>query len=57
MLPITNFVSGIVSIVFAGIALLITGSIVGILSGVSPIKPAIRQLFMGYGAAIITVIF
>lgn len=52
----TNFTAGIISIILSGIALLFTGSIVGILSGVSPIKPAIRQLFIGYGAAIITVI-
>jgi VIT1/CCC1 family predicted Fe2+/Mn2+ transporter len=34
-----------------GIALLITGSIVGLLSGRSPVKRALRQLAIGFGAA------
>ncbi|MGV8857880.1 VIT1/CCC1 transporter family protein [Rhodoglobus sp.] len=37
-----------------GIALLITGAIVGLLSGASPLKRALRQLAIGYGAAAAT---
>lgn len=37
-----------------GIALLGTGSVVGVLSGASPVKRALRQLAIGYGAAAVT---
>jgi vacuolar iron transporter family protein len=37
-----------------GLALLATGAIVGILSGASPLKRALRQLGIGYGAAAAT---
>jgi len=37
-----------------GIALLATGAVVGILSGVSPLKRALRQLGIGFGAALVT---
>ena len=37
-----------------GIALLGTGAVVGILSGASPLKRALRQLGIGYGAAAVT---
>ncbi|TQO20516.1 VIT1/CCC1 family predicted Fe2+/Mn2+ transporter [Rhodoglobus vestalii] len=37
-----------------GVALLLTGSIVGLLSGASPLKRALRQLAIGYGAAAAT---
>jgi VIT1/CCC1 family predicted Fe2+/Mn2+ transporter len=37
-----------------GIALLGTGAVVGILSGGSPLKRALRQLLIGFGAAAIT---
>jgi len=37
-----------------GVALLVTGSIVGLLSGASPLKRALRQLAIGYGAAAAT---
>jgi VIT1/CCC1 family predicted Fe2+/Mn2+ transporter len=37
-----------------GIALLGTGAIVGLLSGASPLKRALRQLAIGYGAAAAT---
>jgi VIT1/CCC1 family predicted Fe2+/Mn2+ transporter len=49
---------GVVALVVAaalvGIALLSTGLIVGLLSGVSPVKTALRQLLIGYGAATAT---
>ncbi len=37
-----------------GIALIGTGSVVGVLSGASPVKRALRQLAIGYGAAAVT---
>ncbi|WP_395243134.1 VIT1/CCC1 family protein [Agromyces sp. MMS24-K17] len=37
-----------------GIALLVTGAIVGVLSGASPLKRALRQLAIGFGAAAVT---
>ena len=44
----------IVSAALVGIALLGTGAIVGLLSGASPLKRALRQLAIGYGAATAT---
>ncbi len=44
----------IVSAVLVGVALLGTGAIVGLLSGASPVKRALRQLAIGYGAATAT---
>ena len=41
----------VIAAVLVGIALLVTGSIVGLLSGKSPIKRALRQLGIGFGAA------
>jgi VIT1/CCC1 family predicted Fe2+/Mn2+ transporter len=40
--------------VLVGIALMVTGSIVGLLSGASPLKRALRQLAIGFGAAGVT---
>ncbi|MBN9605991.1 MAG: VIT1/CCC1 transporter family protein [Actinomycetales bacterium] len=37
-----------------GIALLATGAIVGVLSGASPLRRALRQLAIGLGAALVT---
>lgn len=37
-----------------GLVLLVTGGIVGILSGQSPLRRALRQLGIGYGAAAVT---
>ena len=44
----------IVSVVLVGIALMITGGIVGLLSGASPFKRGLRQLAIGWGAAAVT---
>ena len=44
----------IVAAVLVGVALLATGALVGILSGVSPITRALRQVAIGYGAAAVT---
>ena len=58
VLPYLLGVSGIPAIVIAavlvGLALLGTGAVVGVLSGASPWKRALRQLGIGYGAAAAT---
>jgi vacuolar iron transporter family protein len=43
-----------VAAILVGIALLTTGVIVGLISGGSPLRPALRQLLIGYGAATVT---
>ena len=44
----------IVSAVLVGLALLSTGMVVGLLSGGPPLRRALRQLMIGYGAAAVT---
>ena len=44
----------LVALVFVGIALMATGAMVGLLSGGPPLKRALRQLAIGYGAAAVT---
>jgi len=44
----------VIAAVLVGISLLGTGAVVGILSGASPLKRALRQLGIGYGAAAAT---
>jgi VIT1/CCC1 family predicted Fe2+/Mn2+ transporter len=44
----------VLAAVLVGIALLATGIIVGLLSGAPPMRRALRQLMIGYGAAAIT---
>ena len=44
----------ITATVLVGIALLATGATVGLLSGASPMKRAMRQLGIGLGAAAVT---
>ncbi len=44
----------VVALVLVGIALLATGASVGLLSGGPPLRRALRQLAIGYGAAAIT---
>ncbi len=50
--------SGVVAVVISaalvGVALLVTGAIVGLLSGASPWRRALRQLAIGFGAAAVT---
>ena len=41
----------LIAAVLVGLALIATGSIVGLLSGASPLKRAVRQLAIGFGAA------
>lgn len=61
LIPILPFLFGltgtaaiIVAAVLVGIVLLGTGAVVGLLSGASPLKRAVRQLLIGYGAAAAT---
>ena len=44
----------LVAAVLVGLALLGTGAVVGLLSGGSPLRRALRQLGIGYGAALVT---
>ncbi|MCY7411634.1 MAG: VIT1/CCC1 family protein [Salinibacterium sp.] len=58
VLPYLFGASGTLAVVIAstlvGLALLATGAIVGLLSGASPLKRALRQLAIGFGAAAAT---
>ncbi len=58
VLPYILGASGLVAVVIAsvavGLALMATGAVVGILSGASPLKRALRQLAIGFGAAGVT---
>jgi VIT1/CCC1 family predicted Fe2+/Mn2+ transporter len=51
---LTGLTAVIVAAVLVGIALLATGAVVGLLSGADPVKRALRQLAIGFGAAGIT---
>ncbi len=50
----TGWTAVIIAAGLVGITLLGTGAVVGILSGASPLKRALRQLGIGYGAAAAT---
>ncbi|MFP3465392.1 VIT1/CCC1 transporter family protein [Leifsonia sp. SIMBA_070] len=61
LIPILPFLFGltgtaaiVVSALLVGIVLLGTGAVVGLLSGASPLRRAVRQLLIGYGAAAAT---
>lgn len=58
VLPWIFGLSGVAAVVVAlalvGIALLATGAMVGLLSGGPPLRRALRQLAIGYGAAAVT---
>jgi VIT1/CCC1 family predicted Fe2+/Mn2+ transporter len=54
LLGLAGVTALVVAAVLVGIALLTTGVIVGLISGGSPLRPALRQLLIGYGAATIT---
>lgn len=58
VLPYLFGATGVTAIVIAsvlvGLALLATGAVVGLLSGASPLKRALRQLAIGFGAAAVT---
>ena len=44
----------VVAGVLVGMALLVTGGVVGLLSGTSPLTRGLRQLAIGLGAAAVT---
>ncbi|MGI9124032.1 MAG: VIT1/CCC1 transporter family protein [Mycobacterium sp.] len=54
LLGVSGSTAVVVAAVLVGIALLSTGVIVGLLSGAPPLRRALRQLLIGYGAAAIT---
>ena len=54
LLGLEGFPAIVMAAVLVGVALLVTGAIVGVLSGASPLKRALRQLAIGYGAAAVT---
>lgn len=61
LLPVLPYVFGlegftaiVVSAVIVGLALLASGTVVGLLSGGPPLRRALRQLAIGYGAAAVT---
>ncbi|MDO4762423.1 MAG: VIT1/CCC1 transporter family protein [Corynebacterium sp.] len=51
---ISNLTAGICATILVGIALMVTGSITGVLSGKPPLMRALRQLGIGLGAAGVT---
>ncbi|TAL44769.1 MAG: rubrerythrin family protein [Salinibacterium sp.] len=51
---VTGPAAVVIAAVLVGLALLCTGSIVGLLSGASTLRRALRQLAIGYGAAAAT---
>ena len=57
-MPYLFGLEGTIAVVVAaslvGIALLATGIVVGLLSGGPPVRRALRQLMIGYGAATVT---
>ncbi|MFB0835398.1 VIT1/CCC1 transporter family protein [Arthrobacter halodurans] len=61
LIPILPYLLGLggsaavaVAVVLVGLALLVTGGVVGLLSGASPAKRGLRQLAIGLGAAAVT---
>ena len=54
ILGLTGLTAIIVAAAIVGIALLFTGGVVGILSGQPPMPRALRQLLVGFGAAVVT---
>lgn len=63
VIPVLPYLAGlegvaalVVAAVLVGIALMGTGTVVGLLSGGPPVKRALRQLAIGYGAAAATYI-
>ncbi|ORC16462.1 MULTISPECIES: VIT1/CCC1 transporter family protein [Rothia] len=61
LIPILPYLFGLgggtamlVAMLLVGFALMLTGGVVGLLSGASPFKRGLRQLAIGYGAALAT---
>ncbi|MEZ3160159.1 VIT1/CCC1 family protein [Microbacterium sp. BWT-B31] len=54
MVGLSGLAAVVAALVLVGISLLLTGATVGLLSGAPPLRRALRQLAIGYGAAAIT---
>lgn len=54
LLGATGLVAAGIAMLLVGLALLVTGAVVGVLSGASPVARGVRQLLIGYGAAVAT---
>lgn len=54
MFELGDIAAVVVAAVLVGLALLATGAVVGLLSGAPPLRRALRQLAIGYGAAAVT---
>lgn len=54
LIGLQGVVAIIVAAVLVGLSLLGTGAVVGLLSGAPPLRRALRQLLIGYGAAAVT---
>lgn len=54
LLGLTGTAAVAAAVVLVGLALLLTGGVVGLLSGASPAKRGLRQLAIGLGAAAVT---
>jgi vacuolar iron transporter family protein len=61
LIPVLPYLFGLtatsallVAAALVGLALLLTGGVVGLLSGASPLRRGVRQLLIGYGAAAVT---
>src|SRR5690554_2765451 len=56
LLPVLPYLFGLqgITAVVVGLALLATGAVVGLLAGGPPLRRALRQLAIGYGAAAVT---
>ena len=54
LLPCSALSGAIAAVVLVGVTLLLVGGVVGLLSGSDPAPKALRQLFIGYGAAGVT---
>ncbi|OJV23952.1 MAG: rubrerythrin family protein [Actinobacteria bacterium 69-20] len=54
LLGAVGFWGQIIAAALVGVALLATGAVVGLLSGGPPLRRALRQLAIGYGAAAVT---
>lgn len=51
---LTGMAAVLVAVVLVGVALMLTGAMVGVLSGGPPLRRALRQLAIGLGAAAVT---
>lgn len=54
ILGLSGLAAIVTALVLVGIALLTTGAVVGLLSGAPPLRRALRQLAIGFGAAAVT---